>query len=175
MMKENDLQALMWENGLRAGIWVVVLLAGGFWSWVTISARYRSVGEADSVAHYILYCWLALAVVLLVTALWWISTTCCAGSVRRLVEENSFVCALVCILVVFAAVAVLFMRSCGIVDTNGNPQLDGYIFIFPALFGGLMYSLPPVNVAKVVWPFGVRLIPCAAMGAFLAAVVCFWT
>lgn len=96
-MNKNDLKALRTQNGMRAVVWIVVLCVLAVWIWVRIKSDFKDVADPDSVTYYITCLWVALAATILVTVLWWISTTLCSGGVRNLVEEYSFLCALACI------------------------------------------------------------------------------
>lgn len=169
-MTKNDLQALQLQNGVRAVVWLTILSVLAIWTHTSVLSDFAKVGNSDSVAHYIVYLWVAFAVTILVTILWWISTTLCSGEVRNLVEERSFWCALVCVGIVFAAIGIILWLSHGIVDTQGHPQPSGHMLVFPFAFGCLMYWLPPANLEKVIWPFWTRLLPGLGMGVGLIIV-----
>lgn len=169
-MTENDLQALKRSNAWRACVWLIVLLLLTIWSCIRVQYDYQAVGQAESVSHYVACLWGTWAVVSASAVLWWLITTWCTGQVRSLVEESSFAGSLIFVAAVFAASGALFFLSGGILDTNGHPQPDGYMFALPCAFGCLMYCVPPVNVEKVIWPFGTRFLPGLGFGAGLAAV-----
>lgn len=162
-MNKNDLQALQLQNGVRAVVWLAVLFALAVWARERVLSDFVDVGKPESVARYIIYLWIAFAVTILVTMLWWISTTLCSGEVRSLVEEYSFWCALVCVGVVFAAIGIILWLSHSIVDTLDDPQPARHMLVFPFAFGCLMYWLPPANLEKVIWPFWTRLLPGLGM------------
>lgn len=170
-MNKNDLKALRTQNGMRAVVWIVVLCVLAVWIWVRIKSDFKDVADPDSVTYYITCLWVALAATILVTVLWWISTTLCSGGVRNLVEEYSFLCALACIGIVFAVVGAVLWQSHGIIDTEGCPHPSMHMLILSFAFGCLMYWLPPANLEKVIWPFWTRLLPGLGMGIGLIIVV----
>lgn len=175
-MNKNDLQVLKTRNSGRAAVWIVALLAFACWACAEATDKFRTQGDATSVRQYNLSIWGMLAIAVLATALWWVCATFSTGACRRILEEYSFLCSLLSTIFISSAAAVVFFFNHSILDNGGQPHTVWFIFIIPVVFGCLMYCLPPVNLEKIIWPFGPRTIVSAISAGILAGTVylLFW-
>lgn len=175
-MKKNDLQVFRARNSGRAAVWIAALLAFACWACAEAADKFRTQGDAASVRQYNLSIWGMLAIAVLAAALWWGCATFSTGACRHAIEEYSCLCSLLGIIFITGAAAVIFLLDHSILDNGGQPHTMWFIFIIPAVFGCLMYCLPPVNLEKVIWPFGPRIIASAISAVILAgtAYLLFW-
>ena len=175
-MKKNDLQLFSTRNSRRAAAWMVVLLGFACYACARAADKFLTQGDAASVRQYNLSLWGMLVVAMLAAALWWGCATFSTGVCRHAIEEYSFLCSLLGIILVCIAAAAIFVFNHSIMDNNGQPHTMWFIFIFPAVFGFLMYCLPPVNLEKVIWPFGPRGIASVISAGILLGTVylLFW-
>lgn len=155
---KNDLQIFRARNIMRAAVWFVVLLIYSYCVYASVTDKFLTQGEVVSVRQYNLSIFGMCMIAVLVSALWWGCATFFTGVGRRAIEEYSFLISLFCIIFVIGAATVIFFFNHSIMDNNGQMHTVQFVFAFPVLFGCLMYCLPPVNLEKVIWPFGPRSI-----------------
>lgn len=157
-MKKNDLQKFREKNGIRAAIWVMVLLFCAYYVRARVADKFMTQGDEVSVHRYNLSVVILLMIVTFATAFWWCCATFSTGVSRRTIEEYSFLGSLIFIILVIGATAIIGFYNHSIMDNNGQLHTVWYVLIFPVIFGCLMYCIPPVNLEKVIWPFGPRSI-----------------
>jgi len=172
-MNKDDLRNVKVKNFILACVWIIVLLVLTFCIRARVVDEFLTQGDAVSVHEYnrfILFMWV---ITVLVAIIWWISATFLTGEVRRVIEEYSFLCSLACIILVIGAAVVIFGLNHIILDSDGQPYTLWFVFLFPVVFGCLMYWLPPVNLKKVIWPFGPRIVAVVISALILLFAVLF--
>lgn len=118
--------------------------------------NYMAEGSSDvriSMDEY----WKSIIIVLIATAavnILWLSMAYVRTEIRRWYEENTLVCAIICVLVLLGI--IVFMRHLyeGIIDDRGNMHKLYYSY---AALPGLIFNLfllPPQTVSGVIVPGG---------------------
>lgn len=161
MNKNDDLTALKVHNAIRAAAWIAILLVFAWYACARAMDKFQTQGDMDSVHQYNHSIWVMCLIAVFAAALWWGCATFSTGLGRRKIEEYSFVGSLFCIILVLGAAWVISILHPSIMDLDGRPHTMRLVHVFPAVFGCLMYCLPPVNLEKVIWPFGPRIIASA--------------
>lgn len=170
-MKKNDLQKFRERNGIRAAVWVVVLLFCAYYVCARVSDKFITQGDVVSVRQYYRSVIILLGIATLATALWWGCATFSTGVSRRAIEEYSFLGSLAFIILVIGATALICFYNHTIMDNNGQLHTVWFVLVFPVVFGFLMYCIPPVNLEKVIWPFGPRSIAWIVSAAILLGTI----
>lgn len=168
---KNDLQIFKAHNSMRAAVWFAVLSIFYYCVCVSVTDKFLTQGDVVSVHQYNLSILGMCMIAMLATALWWSCATFFTGVGRRAIEEYSFLLSLFCIIFVIGAAAVIFSFNHSIMDNNGQMHTVRFVFVFPVLFGCLMYCLPPVNLEKVIWPFGPRFVALVISAGILLSTV----
>ena len=175
------MSGMEWLKNLgREILWYVVLLAGFAVNWLYITRKYSATADPASLDGFRAGLIIMLLLAWIFTFLWWkIANIRIDGlsGLRRTLESHSFTASVIAVAIAFAAAVVLQIWHPYILHRDQQHQLSAgvsCIYMIPMLFSGMMYSLPPMQIARVIMP-GNRVVTLilrivAAVAFFAAAV-----
>lgn len=165
-------------NRLGGAAWFFVLSVVFAMIRQMVNAQYERQSQPldrGSTDEFLVSITLGFVYIIILTGLWWLGTTCSApafGKLRNSFEQYTFAFSLA-----FTAAAVIgtlliyiFCGNGGIYGEDGETLYPlTCIFILPAFFAALMYTLPPLNVRDVILPAKRSL--CLAIRLLIGAVI----
>lgn len=155
----ESMRAMGQANFLRLGIWLV--LWGVCFTVICgpVVASFQTYCDMTSIRQFQSKLLMCLIWTLFLTLLWWwIANNSCrltlGARLRNFFEQYSFIVSLAFIALEAAGVLIIytFFGSAGIYAKNGWLHPVWSIYMFPVVFVAMMYSCPPVNIAKVILP-----------------------
>lgn len=166
-----------YKNGFWGRLAALIPVYGliGWRIYIKVGEIFNHMAEGSSdvrisMDEYIKSTIIVLAVAIIVNILW-LSMAYVRMEIRRWYEENTLVCAIICVLVLLVIIVFMKHLNGGIIDDQGNMHKLHYSY---AALPGLIFNLflwPPQTVSGVIVPGGWKTKIALTAGSILAAII----